>query len=466
MNLSFHFKNLGAISDAKLDLGDLTIICGENNTGKTYMTHAVYGFLDYWRRRDRDRVPTKMTMELAGRLIKEGSATVPFNGKILSDALNAASKRFSREIEDVFTGNAKLFQDTEIAVAAIGDNDLWEAIENMRLVSPGRSTLEMKKDGAKKNIQLSFLVNERIPGPVRRFAVGRMLDDVFREGVLKDQLPKPFIASTERTGSATFHRDLDFHRNRKLDDLLIKEGKPGRERSAARRSATKYPIPVRDNVDFIRGIPDIVGEDGEFAKKNPDVLDLFKKISGGEYKIARDKEIQYTPTNKRNVRLVMAESSSSVRSLLDIGFYLRHIARSGDLLIIDEPELNLHPKNQRLVARLFAMLVNRGIKVFITTHSDYITRELNILIMLKARGERSLRIIKENEYDPGQLLSHDKLKVYVAKKTLFQLKGNKKRTWNQSLERVEVNEEGIAPHSFDDTIEDMNRIQDEIVWRD
>ena len=81
--------------------------------------------------------------------------------------------------------------------------------------------------------------------------------------------------------------------------------------------------------------------------------------------------------------MTMDESSSAVRSLLDIGFYLRHVANPGDLLMVDEPELNLHPENQRLIARLFARIVNLGIKVFITTHSDYIIKELNTLIMLK-----------------------------------------------------------------------------------
>ena len=42
-------KNLGAIKQAAFTLGELTIICGGNNTGKTYATHATYGFLDFLR---------------------------------------------------------------------------------------------------------------------------------------------------------------------------------------------------------------------------------------------------------------------------------------------------------------------------------------------------------------------------------------------------------------------------------
>ena len=77
--------------------------------------------------------------------------------------------------------------------------------------------------------------------------------------------------------------------------------------------------------------------------------------------------------------------------MLDIGFYLRHMAMPGDLLMIDEPELNLHPENQLRIARLFSQLVNIGIKIFVTTHSDYIIKELNTLIVLNQDSDR-LRI--------------------------------------------------------------------------
>ncbi|OKZ80092.1 MAG: hypothetical protein BHW07_03835 [Clostridium sp. CAG_433_25_7] len=51
------------------------------------------------------------------------------------------------------------------------------------------------------------------------------------------------------------------------------------------------------------------------------------------------------------------------------------------LALLDEPEMNLHPENQRKIARVLAMLANYGIKIVITTHSDFITRELSLLVM-------------------------------------------------------------------------------------
>ena len=48
-SLNFRFKNIGPVKDANLELGDLTIIAGRNNTGKTYVVYTLYGFLKMWR---------------------------------------------------------------------------------------------------------------------------------------------------------------------------------------------------------------------------------------------------------------------------------------------------------------------------------------------------------------------------------------------------------------------------------
>ncbi|MFQ3680410.1 MAG: AAA family ATPase [Pseudanabaenaceae cyanobacterium] len=47
--MKIFLKNLGPLKQAEFTLGDLTIICGKNNTGKTYATYALFGFLHAWR---------------------------------------------------------------------------------------------------------------------------------------------------------------------------------------------------------------------------------------------------------------------------------------------------------------------------------------------------------------------------------------------------------------------------------
>jgi predicted ATPase len=42
--MKIKIKNLGVLKQAEFTLGDLTIICGGNNTGKTYASYALFGF--------------------------------------------------------------------------------------------------------------------------------------------------------------------------------------------------------------------------------------------------------------------------------------------------------------------------------------------------------------------------------------------------------------------------------------
>ncbi|MGV8124050.1 MAG: hypothetical protein AB2L14_30230 [Candidatus Xenobiia bacterium LiM19] len=47
--MKIHIENIGVLCQAEFELADMTIICGSNNTGKTYATHALFGFLSFWR---------------------------------------------------------------------------------------------------------------------------------------------------------------------------------------------------------------------------------------------------------------------------------------------------------------------------------------------------------------------------------------------------------------------------------
>ncbi len=42
------FERLGYVDSADIETGGLTVICGANNTGKTYLAYAIYGLLKFW----------------------------------------------------------------------------------------------------------------------------------------------------------------------------------------------------------------------------------------------------------------------------------------------------------------------------------------------------------------------------------------------------------------------------------
>lgn len=118
--------------------------------------------------------------------------------------------------------------------------------------------------------------------------------------------------------------------------------------------------------------------------------------------------------------------------------------------MIDEPELNLHPKNQILVARLLVLLVNEGIKVFITTYSDYIVRELSNCIMLNNLSNEQIQKIKKQGYSKEYGLESKKVKAYLAEN----IKGK------NTLRAVEIRQDlGIFMETFDEPIDLQNENQ-------
>lgn len=287
------------------------------------------------------------------------------------------------------------------------------------------------------------------------------------EIVFSPHLPQAFIASAERTGSAIFRKDLDFARTRMYQKLGTVDAKELRRNPFLLLESMDagYAWPVQDNVDFVRQLEDIDKQRGELAKEHPELIRAFETIVGGTYKVIKDKGLFYQPKGVKKLRLSMTESSSCVRAVLDIGFYLRCRAKAGDLLIIDEPELNLHPKNQRSLARLIALMVNYGVKVFITTHSDYFVKELNTLIMLAQKTPHTITVQKRYGYVDEELINPGKVRLYTTCTEMILRPGKGKREKIYTLKQAEIYpDRGIEVGSFDTTIEEMNEIQGEILY--
>ena len=83
---------------------------------------------------------------------------------------------------------------------------------------------------------------------------------------------------------------------------------------------------------------------------------------------------------KRDLPLMNA--SSMVSELAPVVLYMRHVVQPGDLLIIEEPESHLHPAMQVEFTRQLAAAVQSGIRIIITTHSEWVLEELANLVRL------------------------------------------------------------------------------------
>lgn len=453
-------KNLGALEQAEFSLGDLTIICGGNNTGKTYATYALFGFLTFWR----EVFSINIAEDMVNRLLVDGTANIDVMQYIDNAAriLSQGCKAYVKQLPMVFAAPSDRFKDTEFEVS-LDPKDIRPAKKFDQVMRAANAELfSITKSEESTDLVIALLV-EKKDVKIPRDVIIRIIGNALKDIIFGHLFPTPFIASAERTGAAIFRKELNFPRNRIMEEMSQVD-KNINPMELLFKAYKDYALPVKTNVEFTRELETIAKRKSFIAEKHASILHDFAHIIGGEYAVTRNDELFYLPKGKR-IRLSMDESSSSVRSLLDIGFYLRHVATPGDLLMVDEPELNLHPENQCCVARLFAQLVNLGIKVFITTHSDYLIKELNTLIMLNRDKPHLRRIAEREKYGRAELLSSDKIRVYIAEKAKVKPDGGKRKKLCQTLTLADIDPElGIEARSFDSTIERMNSIQEEIVW--
>lgn len=80
--------------------------------------------------------------------------------------------------------------------------------------------------------------------------------------------------------------------------------------------------------------------------------------------------------------LPLMNASSMVSELAPVVLYLRHVVQPGETLIIEEPESALHPEMQVEFTRLLAAAVKAGIRIIITTHSEWVLEELANLVLM------------------------------------------------------------------------------------
>nr|VFK31065.1 MAG: AAA domain-containing protein, putative AbiEii toxin, Type IV TA system [Candidatus Kentron sp. MB]VFK35577.1 MAG: AAA domain-containing protein, putative AbiEii toxin, Type IV TA system [Candidatus Kentron sp. MB]VFK77384.1 MAG: AAA domain-containing protein, putative AbiEii toxin, Type IV TA system [Candidatus Kentron sp. MB] len=456
--MKIRVENLGVLPQAEFTLGDLTIICGENNTGKTYATYALYGFLYHWRQAISIPIPE----ETIRALLSDGAVHIDV-AKYRKDAVSLLEKgcaAYTERLPDIFAASKERFKQSrflmdidpnELDISGRYESTIGGAGKGITLFS-----LTKVQDSA--NLIITLLVEEdavKIP----QDAIMRVIGDALKEILFGSLFPNPFIASAERTGVVIFRNDLHFSKG-DSDSFEVSHD-----------PFARYSLTVNKNAEFVQQLEAISRKIGFIAENHPEILSDFSDIIGGEYVITQHDQLYFVPKGKRGVKLTMDESSSAVRSLLDIGFYLKHMTKPGDILMVDEPELNLHPENQRRIARLFARLVNIGIKVFVTTHSDYLIKELNTLIMLNDDMPHLKRITEQEGYQAQELLCPDRIRVYIAEELaeeeLMEEADKETRRKTLTFTPADIDSElGIEVGSFDKTISTMNRIQRDIFWSD
>src|SRR5690606_1489045 len=107
-------KKLGKIESCELQLNDLTILVGDNNSGKTYVTYSTYGALKYWR----DFINYTSFKELSQEIILNGQINLDKTQiiELSGNALKKESEKFKRRIKELFNDKEKIFDEASLKI--------------------------------------------------------------------------------------------------------------------------------------------------------------------------------------------------------------------------------------------------------------------------------------------------------------------------------------------------------------
>ncbi|MEH2178874.1 AAA family ATPase [Nostoc sp.] len=131
-------KNLGALKQAEFTLGDLTIICGCNNTGKTYATYALFGFLSTWRRMFAIQIKTdKIKQLLADGVIR---LDIQEYIKQSEQIVKTGCQAYTQELPKIFAASAQRFKTTDFQVS-LDIQNISLAFQFSREITSGEASL-------------------------------------------------------------------------------------------------------------------------------------------------------------------------------------------------------------------------------------------------------------------------------------------------------------------------------------
>ena len=417
-------RNFGPIAEAAIDLQSLTVFVGPSNTGKTYFSTLIYAL---------DGVFTGHS-KFPGRFKRLGIHG--FNDLLNQnwDAIRSILKKLNTSDQSIKFSDlppeirASLESDLKDPESTANELkrcfDLNSITELIRLKNGQRSEMNVSLEVRRENQRLW---NFNIESCGSNFAVrGSVNEDlmIYDKDSLISHSHKELDIDDLFFWAAI---ELDRHREKRFYLPAARSGIMQSHRviasslveRATRGGLAPLEIPTFSGVvaDFMQQL--ILYEKSEAPNKEihhladtleSDVLagQILMKPTPSGYP-----EFLYRPhTTGEEIRLTRA--ASIVSELAPVVLFLRGGIRPGDMLIIEEPEAHLHPGAQTEIALTLAGLVRAGVRVVVTTHSDWLLKEIANLIRIGELKRKGVQ--KVEKMAPAHWLSPEEVGTWWFQK--------------------------------------------------
>ena len=434
-NLKLSVTNFGPIAKAEIDLRPLTVFVGPSNTGKSYLAILIYALHKFFsgRRIESFRYGYMDRTIFSRRYGSKDLTISPKQFKILRDwidhtILQSENKDPEGPITILPTSIADIVRPLLNHISS--QNETWNdtVAWEFGVEDTGGLVRNRISSGASIVIDRSITPNFKDQPFRYRLTIKGTQSDITSD------IPKAVPLGLLEEYAHTFHRMIQRSTNLSFDEL-----RSGDEKSqylvrsiltmlteavgssiVNPLTCTAYYLPadrtglLHANEVVVRSLiaqtpragpqydtllPQLSGVLADFLDqliglgdkkiKNPSgkiATKIEKDILHGEVIVERSKvgypRFFYRPIDWKHDNIRLINTSSTVSELAPVVLYLRHVVRPGEVLIIEEPESHLHPGMQVEFTRHLAAAVKAGIRVIITTHSEWVLEELANLVYL------------------------------------------------------------------------------------
>ncbi|MDT3676633.1 AAA family ATPase [Microcystis wesenbergii] len=440
-------KNLGSIRNNNQAI-DLTkkfyTFIGYNNSGKTLVSQLLWTiFNDDNIRKFSENTQIDSLVIDSEKPIKK----ITINQELIDEILNKFSRFIEKEVVNtynldasiketiigsnklIFQANIKEFKETKFKttflVRVAGNNDL-EYLQ----ISKGKGSLTIN---IKEN-NIPEKVFDKIPRDfferAKPYKESVIIPSIIR--VLLSHAEDTFFIPASRSFFPVFYQYIyEIERNKRIESNrlfleLIENIDDDSDSHEDKLKRLREQLPKRSYTEPMNKVIESLYSLNTKKKINSVYNSLIEKMSGlmgGEITISSLESIapiQFSFKFDESKDLPMYLASSSVNQLTILYLYLKYWAKEkNNFLMIDEPEVNLHPENQiRLMDILVQFVTEHNNRVLITTHSPILTDILNnyvYLHTLKSYDVDVTKIIEDNQLknlNPEISIAKEDLGVY------------------------------------------------------